>query len=114
MKKKELFFKSAEIVESKSVKTLKLHSYNNGELSVNDGEIVENEDSAEVVVFTHDDAAENESVVLIHKKDILPLASFLLEIYNNYADRQEKILFEEYSKHVRLQAEREKDKEMNK
>lgn len=106
MKKKELVFRSAEIQKSRDVKTLKIFSYNNGELSVNDGEIVENENSAEVVVFTHQDDMGTESVTLIHEKDILPLASFLLEIYNDYAKRQDEILFENYNEHIKSQLEK--------
>lgn len=108
MKKKELVFRSAETVEFKSIKTLKIYCYGDGEISVNDGEIIENENSAEVVAFTHEDPEENQNVILVHKKDILPLASFLLDIYNNYAKRQDEMLFEDYSEYVRSQIEKER------
>jgi len=95
--KKENYFGSTKInVVRKSLKKSLVVSdmYGNAELNVCDGEIKDRDDSAPVVVLTITED-EKEKTLLIHKLDCLALATFLLEIHNEYATEQNEIRFQE-------------------
>jgi hypothetical protein len=94
--KKDNYFGFAEIkVGETGAKSLVIpDAYGDSELTVNDGEIKDRDDSAIVAVFTITDG-KKEKTFLIHKIDCLALATFLLNIHNEYAEEQNAIRSQE-------------------
>jgi hypothetical protein len=105
MKRKDAYFGGAEIKANKSVKpVLHISSPIDGEITVHDAEIVDNPDSMEVVMFsTMFEGEDGEQFeVLIHKKDCLQLANFLLNIHTEYANRCNEMDFEFFKSNIKF------------
>lgn len=98
MKRKECYFGGSEVVENESgINSLSISCYNDGELSISDAEILDNENSPEVALFQYTDDIGADRDILIHKKDLLPLALFALNIYNEYSKRHDEMDFKDFS-----------------
>jgi hypothetical protein len=70
-------------------------------LEIVDSEVVEDITSPEVVhvtvtAFFDDDEAKELAAISIHKKDCLHIASFLLNIYTDYAKKVEGLDFQDF------------------
>lgn len=101
MKKKESYFGGAELFKgSEGNECLNISCFNDGEIKISDTEILDNGDSPEVVIMEHENSFGERREILIHKKDLLPLATFLLHIHNEYAERHNEIDFEYFRNSV--------------
>lgn len=95
--RKDIHFGSVNIIKGEKCDVLEVSDFINGQsLSVYDTEIKENPNSPEVVSITVYDTTEKMSEVFIHKRDLLQVASFLLNIHTKYANKENELDFAEY------------------
>lgn len=104
MIRKDAYFGTAEIKENKILRVDDPLCCN--EISVRDCEIIENKDSMECVMFTVDgsdnEGKETQCEFFVHKKDCLQLATFLLNLHNEYALIQNELDFDSFKRCFKL------------
>lgn len=105
MKGTECYFGSTNVEKNKcGKKVLSAGDYfDKGNISIHDAEIADNETSPEVVGITiseYDGEKEVEHEVFIHKKNCLQIASFLLNIHTEYANKVNELEFKSYSDEI--------------
>lgn len=99
MKEKELVFGGTNLIKKKGrPAVLNVAGYDNDKsIEVWNAEIKDNKNSPAVIGISSYSGDQEESIVLIHKKDCLQLANFLLSLHTEYANELNEIEIKEYS-----------------
>jgi len=99
MKKKELVFGGTNIIKKEGCPAvLNVSGYSDDRsIEVWDGEMRDRDDSLAVVGISLYSGDQEESVILIHKKDCLQVANFLLNLHTEYANELNELELKEYS-----------------
>lgn len=95
--RKDAHFGATSIIKVENYDILEVLDFMNEQsLNIHDAEIKDCKYSPEVVSIAVCDADEKKSEILIHKKDCLQIASFLLNIHADYANRSNELDFEDF------------------
>lgn len=112
MKGRECYFGSASInKQGGALEVLSVSDYfGDYDISIHDAETADNESSPEIIGITiseFDGEKKVEHGVFIHKKDCLQIASFLLGIHTEYANKVNELEFKSYSDEINQKAKEE-------
>lgn len=95
--RKDAHFGATSIIKVENYDILEVLDFvNEQSLNIYDAEIIDQENSPEVVSIAVCDADEKKSEIFIHKKDCLQIALFLLNIHTGYANRSNELDFEDF------------------
>lgn len=118
MKRKKIHFGSTSVtkkIEKPSVLTVEGYA-GFCFMDVWDGEIKDDDDSPEIVIIAlsgYGDEDDEKPKIFIHKKDCLQIATFLLNIHTEYANKINEIELKEYADSLRVSGQKpENDTEL--
>lgn len=109
MKGKECYFGSVSINKQDDMReVLNVCDYfSDSDIRIFDAEVADNDSSSEIVAVTITSTSEGQNEVFIHKKDCLQIATFLLGIHTEYANKVNGLEFKYYSDEINRKAKEE-------